>query len=61
MGQEVGKDLTEAVMLEEVRPDDHAAVGSEALVREADPDGRRTTRSGNLHPHRLVRLLSRRL
>ena len=61
MGLEVGKDLTETMMLGEVRPDDHAAVGRETLVREADPEARRTTRSGNLHPHRLVRLLSRRL
>ena len=34
-------------------------MGGEALVREADPYGRRTGSGGNLNPHRLVRLLSR--
>jgi len=45
--------------LKEVRPDDHAAMGGEALVGEADPYGRRTIGGGNLHPHHLARPLSR--
>jgi hypothetical protein len=43
MMQQVAKDQTEALALGEMRPDDQAAVGCGALIREADPDGRRTT------------------
>ena len=34
-------------------------MGGEALVGEADPDGRRGSFGVNLQPHRLVRLQSR--
>lgn len=57
MGQDFAQLLAEAFLPEKVGPDNEAAMGSQALVGEADVDGRRRVFGVNLEPHRLVRLL----
>ena len=48
--------MAETFLVEEVRPDDPAAVGGEALVGERNPDGRSGVFGVKVQAHRLVRL-----
>lgn len=60
-GRQDGAQLVaEAFLMQEMRPDDEAAVGGEALVGEADTDGRRGRFGVKVQAHRLVRLRLRR-
>ena len=59
MREHFAKDRWEIALMKEVGSNGHAVMGVEAMMGEADPDGRGATGSANIYPHCLVRLLWR--
>ena len=62
-GRTVGQDLPQLsakiLLMQKVRPHDHAAMGGQTLIGERNPNGRSLIFGVNWQAHRLVRLPSR--